>query len=69
MTEVNENIVIGTQLDTNPNYEKIKLTKNTKGYNWEIQILKEKKEDWDAVLAKLKELNNKIMVEYGTTDA
>ena len=66
--EVNENIVIGTQLDTNPNYEKIKIIKNTKGYNWEIQILKEKKENWDDVLANLKALNEKVKAEYGNTE-
>ena len=41
--------------------EKIKLIKNTKGYNWEIKLVG-KPEDQ---LERLKELNNHLIQNYG----
>ena len=41
-----------------PSVESVKLIKNTKGYNWEIKII-------GIDLERLKEINFKMMSEYG----
>lgn len=45
----------------NPNSEKLKLFKNTKGYNWEIQLL-------EIDLDRLEELNNQMKERFGETE-
>jgi len=48
-------------VDPESGIEKIKLTKNTKGYNWEIKLVG-KPEDQ---LARLKKLNQELRDTYG----
>lgn len=48
-------------IETNPNVEKLKLFKNTKGYNWEIQII-------GIDMDRLKDLNNQMINNYGLSE-
>ena len=43
----------------------IKLTRNSKGYNWEIKLYGD---DTEAILKELKELNTKLKAEYLLTE-
>lgn len=45
--------------------DSIKLTKNTKGYQWEIKLLKEPNESVDAYLTRLALIDNKLISTYG----
>jgi flagellar basal body rod protein FlgB len=45
----------------NNDVEKLKLFKNTKGYNWEIQII-------GIDIERLKEINEKMKLEYGNEE-
>ena len=46
--------------------ESIKLTKNTKGYNYEIRIRCEGKEKIDdKFIARLKDIDSKMIKEFG----
>lgn len=44
--------------------ESVKLEHNSRGYNWEIKLIIENKDD-EAMLKRLKELNEKLVGEYG----
>jgi len=48
--------------DRQPAEISVKLEKNSKGYNWEISY---RGENVDEVLAKIREVNQKLMAEYG----
>ena len=48
--------------DKQPKDISIKIEKNSKGYNWEISYACE---DLDAVLAKVREANERLQKEYG----
>jgi len=47
--------------DRQPAEISVKLERNSKGYNWEISY---KGENADEVLAKIREVNQKLMAEY-----
>ena len=42
---------------------RVTLTKNTKGYNWEVSY---SGEDLDAVLSKIREVDQQLRTEYST---
>lgn len=46
-------------IPTPTNTEKIKLFKNTKGYNWEIQVL-------DLDIERLEQLNDEMVKRFGS---
>lgn len=48
--------------DRQPAEISVKLERNSKGYNWEISY---RGEDAEAVLAKIREINQKLLSEYG----
>jgi hypothetical protein len=50
MTELGTETKIGSE-------DKFKLIHNSKGYNWEFQIIKTEGMSWDDVLAQMKKLN------------
>ena len=47
--------------------ESVKLTKNTKGYNWEIKLLNNN-ESMDIFLARLKQFDDNMSNMYGSSD-
>lgn len=54
------------------NVEKLKLFKNTRGHNWEIQIIKNDKKtkeqlmkEWEQTIQIMKELNSKMESTFG----
>lgn len=47
--------------------ESIKLTKNSKGYGWEIKIFPKEMND-EQWLARLKEIDNQLLREYGSVE-
>ena len=58
MTEFNEaNAILQTRQLVAPEKESIKITKNTKGYNWEIRVINDKLGQED--LNRLQELDQK----------
>lgn len=48
--------------DKQPPVVKVKLERNSKGYNWEISY---EHEDLDIALAKIREANERLKTEYG----
>ena len=46
--------------------ESIKITKNTKGFNWEIKIIKTQEQTDEQWLARLHKLNTEMAVIYDT---
>tara|TARA_R100001530_G_scaffold136178_1_gene115639 strand:- start:894 stop:1076 length:183 start_codon:yes stop_codon:yes gene_type:complete len=52
-----ENLIEDTPT-LNPNSEKLKLYKNSKGYNWEIQLL-------EVDIERLEKLNNEMVEHFG----
>lgn len=52
-------------------YESIKLTKNTKGYNWDLKIIGESKNNYkltEEELKRLKNLNEELLNTYGNKE-
>jgi len=45
--------------------EQIKLTRNSKGYTWEIKIVSDEEHLTDADLARLESLKDKMGEQYG----
>ena len=43
----------------------IKLSKNTKGYNWEIKVLDEKEKDLKKVIDEVTRLNDEMIARFG----
>lgn len=58
----NQELKIIHLYDRQPAEISVKLEKNTKGYNWEISY---RGENVDEVLARIREVNQKLMAEYG----
>lgn len=48
-----------------PNCESIKLIKNSRGYNWEIKLIKQDGQDDDNYLERLFVIENRLNDRYG----
>lgn len=60
-----EVIIQDERLTADPKVEKLKLARNSKGYTWEIQMIKDPKVTWEQAQERLKELNNNMLKDYG----
>lgn len=45
--------------------ESIKIERNTKGYNWSVRVIRKPGEDDDALLERLRSLDQRLRAEYG----
>ena len=59
-----ENIDVDESLGMNQK-ESIKLIKNSRGYGFEIKLLRDKLETMDQFMQRLKEANTRMVAEYG----
>ena len=49
----------------NPDTEKLKLYKNSKGYTWDIQMCLPKGMTWEEAVKKIGEINTMMLTTYG----
>jgi len=62
---MSEEVMIETGQPVENNVEKLKLFKNTKGYNWEIQLIKGTNETFEEMKKRLDAYNFEMTNSYG----